>query len=65
MNRTIATVIGVAMILCGVAIVVKSTVTGRPVTTSRFIDAAFALFFFVRGWMQLRTARRTPRPPLS
>jgi hypothetical protein len=63
-NRTIATVIGVVMILCGVAIIVKSAVTGRPVTTSRFIDAAFAFFFFVRGWMQLRAAR-APRPPLS
>jgi hypothetical protein len=64
-NRTLATVIGVVMILCGVAVVVKSAVTGRPVTTSRFLDAVFALFFFVRGWMQLRAARRVPRPPLS
>ncbi len=65
MNRTFATILGVVMILCGVAIAVKSYATGRPVTTSRFLDAAFALFFFVRGAMQLRIARRAPRPPLA
>jgi hypothetical protein len=64
-NRTFATILGVVMILCGVAIGVKSLVTGRPVTTSRFLDAAFALFFFVRGAMQLRIARRPPRQPYS
>lgn len=64
MNRTLAAVIGVAMILCGVAILVKSWATGHPVTPSRFLDVAFALFFFVRGGMQLRIARRAPRQPL-
>ena len=52
--------IGVAMILCGVAVLVKSLTGGRPVTGQRFLDVAFALFFFVRGAMQLRIARRGP-----
>jgi uncharacterized membrane protein HdeD (DUF308 family) len=61
-NRRLAAVIGIAMILCGVAVLVKSFTGGRPVTGQRFLDVAFALFFFVRGAMQLRIARRPPGP---
>lgn len=35
---------------------------GRPVTTSIWLDMAFAAVFLVRGVMNLRFRRRRPRP---
>jgi hypothetical protein len=34
--------------------------TGAPITSSRWLDAAFAVFFLIRGVMNVRAATRSP-----
>jgi hypothetical protein len=58
----VAFVIGGVMIAIAVYVVAASLWLGRPVTTSRVLDVAFALFFAVRGWMAIRRARRLRSP---
>ena len=57
---TLKVVLGVIMIGLG------AYIAGRPLlqshqalTGSRWFDAAFALFFLLRGWMNVRSALRT------
>ena len=55
-------VIGIAMMALGCYIALRPFWAGRtPMSSSRWIDMAFAAFFLIRGVMNLRTARR-PRP---
>lgn len=61
-------VVGVIMLGLGLYLAGRPLlVPGRPVTTSRWLDLAFALFFMLRGVMNIRAARRfvargAPRP---
>jgi hypothetical protein len=53
--------IGVVMVVLGVALLVNGFVLRRPhITSSRALDAAFAVFFILRGAMNVRRARRRP-----
>jgi len=56
-------ILGVIMMALGVAVafapLLAPIVIHRPsVTPSRWLDAVFAFFFIVRGWMNVRMARR-------
>ncbi len=52
--------LGALMILLGVFIAIRPLIPpGKPITTSRLLDVAFAAFFIIRGWMNMRTALRT------
>ncbi len=65
MRRKIALGLGVVMIVLGLVVLGRSFLGDGPVTTSRGLDVAFALFFVVRGAMNVRVARRAPpAPPL-
>ncbi|MDB4905950.1 MAG: hypothetical protein JWO05_734 [Gemmatimonadetes bacterium] len=57
-RRRIALVTGVAMVGIGLAIMVHFAVGRAPLAGNSAIDGAFALFFLVRGWLNLRTAQR-------
>jgi hypothetical protein len=51
--------LGVVMILLGAFVALRPLWAGpRPLSASRWLDAAFALFFLLRGWMNVRLARR-------
>jgi hypothetical protein len=51
--------LGVVMILLGAFVALRPLWAGpRPLTASRWLDAAFAFFFLARGWMNVRLARR-------
>lgn len=57
--RTVTLVIGLLMIALGLFLAVRPLVApGRPVTASRWLDMAFALFFLLRGALNVRAARR-------
>ena len=57
--RTVTLVIGLLMIALGLFLAVRPLVApGRPVTASRWLDMAFALFFLLRGALNVRSARR-------
>ena len=56
--------IGVVMLLLGAFVALRPLWAGpRPLSASRWLDAAFALFFMVRGWMNVRPARRRAAAP--
>ena len=56
--------IGVVMLLLGAFVALRPLWAGpRPLSASRWLDAAFALFFMVRGWMNVRLARRQSAAP--
>ena len=57
--RTVTLVSGLLMIALGLFLAVRPLVApGRPVTASRWLDMAFALFFLLRGALNVRSARR-------
>jgi hypothetical protein len=54
--------IGVLMIALGSYISLRPLWAGpRPLSASRWLDVAFAAFFLLRGWMNVRTALRQAR----
>ena len=54
--------LGILMIGLGVFLALRPLVApGRPLTPTWWLDAAFALFFLVRGVMALRRAQRIHR----
>ncbi|HEU4631775.1 MAG TPA: hypothetical protein VFS08_18645 [Gemmatimonadaceae bacterium] len=62
MRRSILLVIGSVMVTLGAFIALRPLWAGpAPLTSSRWLDVAFAAFFLIRGVMTLRTALRTPR----
>ena len=49
--------IGVIMMALGAFVALRPLWAGpRPLTASRWLDIAFALFFLARGWMNVRRA---------
>ena len=51
--------IGVVMFALGAYIALRPLWAGpRPLSASRWLDMAFAAFFMLRGWMNVRSARR-------
>lgn len=51
--------LGIVMVLLGAWIALRPFVPGaRPITPSRVLDVAFALFFVLRGAMNVRTGLR-------
>lgn len=55
----IVLVIGLAMMALGAYIALRPFWAGRaPMSSSRWIDMAFAAFFLVRGLMNVQGARR-------
>jgi hypothetical protein len=55
----IALVLGVLMVALGAWLATSVFILGRdPVTRSRWLDAAFAAFFIVRGALNLGSGRR-------
>ena len=56
---SIAFVLGVVMVALGAWLLVSAFLLRRgPVTSSIWLDLAFALFFILRGGMTLRSGRR-------
>jgi len=56
---SIALVLGVIMVALGAWLLVSAFVLRRgPITSSVWLDLAFALFFILRGGMNLRSGRR-------
>ena len=53
--------LGALLVAIGAYLAIRFLLGAAPVTSSRFLDAAFAAFFILRGVMNLRTARRRPR----
>ena len=54
--------IGVVMVALGAYIALRPLWAGpRPLSASRWLDMAFAAFFMLRGWMNVRTGRREKR----
>lgn len=63
-RNTIVFAIGVVMMALGAYVVGHPLWSGgRPITDARLLDGMLALFFLVRGWMNVRTA--TGRPPFG
>jgi hypothetical protein len=57
-------VIGAVMMALGSYIALRPLWVGpRPLSASRWLDVAFAAFFLLRGWMNVRSALRTPASP--
>lgn len=60
-RNTIVFVIGVVMMALGAYVVAHPLWSGgHTVTESRGLDAMLALFFLVRGWMNVRTSTGRP-----
>ena len=61
--------LGAILILIGLYLALRPLLgAGAPVTSSRFLDMAFAVFFLIRGAMNVRVARRqqvSPAPGTS
>jgi hypothetical protein len=58
-----ALLIGVVMVIFGAFIALRPVfVHGPPLTPSRWLDVVFALFFLLRGSMNIRAARRAAIP---
>ena len=55
--------IGTVMFALGAYIALHPLWSREPVSSSRFLDVAFAIFFLVKGWLYLRQAWRRPRTP--
>ena len=63
MRRNILLVIGSVMATLGAFVALRPIWSGpAPLTSSRWLDIAFAAFFLIRGVMTVRTALRPPRP---
>lgn len=55
--------LGAVMVLLGAWIALRPLFPGaRPITPSRLLDVAFALFFVLRGLMNVRTGLRARQP---
>ena len=51
--------IGVVMLVLGIYVALRPLLApGRPLTGRVWLDMAFAVLFLVRGWMNVRSARR-------
>lgn len=62
--KTMRVVLGWIMIAIGVYVAVHPLwAHGRPVTTSIWLDMAFAAVFLLRGVMNLRVSRRPRSTP--
>jgi hypothetical protein len=60
----IALILGVVMVALGAWLLASVLILGRPpVSSSRWLDVAFAAFFILRGGMNLASGRRTVRGP--
>ena len=56
-------VIGVVMMAIGAFVALRPLWAGpQPLTSSRWLDVAFAAFFLIRGLMNVRIALRQPPP---
>ena len=55
-------VIGAVMVVLGSYVALHPLWSREPVTSSRLLDAGFALFFLLKGWWYLRRGWR-PAPP--
>ena len=58
--------IGLVMMALGSYIALRPLWAGtRPLSSSRWLDLAFAAFFLLRGWMNVRSGivRRRAAPP--
>ena len=63
--KTTRMVLGWIMIALGAYVAVHPLWShGQPVTTSIWLDMAFAAVFLLRGLMNLRSLRRTPKPQI-
>ena len=61
LRNTIVFAIGVVMMALGAYVVTHPLWSGgHTVTESRALDAMLALFFLVRGWMNVRSATGRP-----
>ena len=59
---TVRLVLGWIMIVLGAYVAVHPLLShGRPVTTSLWLDMAFAAVFLLRGFMNIRGVRKQPR----
>jgi hypothetical protein len=58
--------IGLVMMGLGAFVALRPLWAGpRPLSSSRWLDAGFAFFFLLRGWMNVRLARRHVPPPVA
>ena len=56
--------IGLVMMALGAFVALRPLWAGaRPLTAARWLDVAFAFFFLLRGWLNVRSALRAPRGP--
>lgn len=56
--------LGAILIVIGGYLAVRPLIgAGAPITSSRWLDMAFAVFFLIRGVMNVRTATRAPYRP--
>lgn len=63
-RRLFSLVLGLVMIAFGSYVALHPLwAPGRPVTSSRWLDVAFALFFLLRGALYLRALRRPAPAP--
>lgn len=59
-RKIVMLVLGVVMMLLGGYVAVRPMfVRGMTITGHAWLDAAFALVFLVRGWMNVRRALRS------
>ena len=59
----LALAIGTVMFGLGAYIALHPLWSREPVSSSRFLDLAFATFFLVKGWLYLRQVWRRPKGP--
>ena len=63
--KTTRMVLGWIMIALGAYVAIHPLWShGKPVTTSIWLDMAFAAVFLLRGLMNLRSLKRTPKPQI-
>lgn len=66
MRSRILLALGAILIVIGLYLAIRPLAgSGAPVTSSRFMDMAFAVFFLIRGTMNVRAARRALQPPIA
>jgi uncharacterized membrane protein HdeD (DUF308 family) len=66
MRSRLILAIGLVMMAIGAFVAFRPFWAGpRPLSSSRWLDVAFAAFFLIRGLMNVRTALRPPPPPPS
>jgi hypothetical protein len=58
--------LGVVMMALGAFVALRPLWAGpAPLSNSRWLDAAFAFFFLLRGGMNVRSGLRKARPPTA